>query len=226
VILVPSRGRPENLQRFLKAFVNTKASSKIYIRLDIDDPKLSEYQKLDLGRSLVVTGHQVKAAGAMREVFREYPNEKFYGFVGDDSIPRTEKWDSELAKSAGEWGVSYPDDLLKRQSLATHPFVGGNFLRAIGFWALDGLTHLYTDTTWDFLGRLYGNLVYRPDVIVEHMHFSVGKANHDKTYSRIFNGRNYSLEDAECFEKWVRSYKKDPTIYKMVAEFAKESLTK
>lgn len=221
LLVVPSRERVKSLERLLKSFADTMVSCNVMVRLDEDDPCLNDYLELEYPDNVkTVVGEQVKMAGAMREGLHNFRDEDCYGFMGDDTLPKTPRWDEELRKSAGLWNVAYPDDLLKGRSLVTHPFIGGEFLRAVGFWALEGLTHLYTDMVWDYLGRTYGNLIYRNDVVVEHLHFSVGKSDFDKTYERTFKGYPYAEKDRLCFEKWKAQYVPSNTIRKQIAESA------
>lgn len=194
------------------------------VRCDDDDPCLPQYQRIDYpANCLFKVGPQVKMAGAMEEAFISHYDESFFGFMGDDTIPRTANWDVELQKSAGDWLISYPDDLLSKDP--THPFIGGELVRAVGFWALPGLTHLYTDTVWGYLGKLYGNLVHRPDVILEHMHFSVGKSAFDSTYERCIHGVPYAARDKERFEQWANHYTVSSTIAASVKAQLEKSLT-
>jgi len=206
MFLCPSRSRPHNLQRLIDAYEKTHATVRIVLRLDDNDPRLDEYFKLMVPDSWVVhVGPQVKMGGAMRETYTEFPDEPFYSYIGDDSIPRTVYWDKELAKTAGDWLIAYPNDLLKGESQATHPVIGGELLRAVGYWTLPCLTHLYTDTVWDYLGKQLGLLRYRADVVIEHCHWSVGKAPRDEVYIREFKGKNYHIEDAACFNHWKQN---------------------
>lgn len=206
MFLCPSRSRPHNLQRLIDYYEKTHAYVKFLVRLDEDDPYLEDYLKLVIPDSWIVhIGPQVKMGGAMRETFKEFPNEPFYSFIGDDTIPRTEYWDKELIETAGDWLIAYPNDLLKGRKQATHPVIGGELLRAVGYWTLPCLTHLYTDTVWDYIGKMLDLLRYREDVILEHCHWSVGKAPKDEIYIRQFNGRNYHIEDLLCYEHWKRT---------------------
>ena len=41
-ILLPTRGRPDNLDRFLTAVEGTAENAHVYIRLDYDDPERTD----------------------------------------------------------------------------------------------------------------------------------------------------------------------------------------
>ena len=44
-VVVPTRGRPENMARLAASFVGTNASADLYAVIDNDDPKWNEYAK-------------------------------------------------------------------------------------------------------------------------------------------------------------------------------------
>ena len=44
-VIVPTRGRPENMARLAESFVCTNASVDLYAVIDNDDPKWDEYVK-------------------------------------------------------------------------------------------------------------------------------------------------------------------------------------
>jgi hypothetical protein len=45
-ILLPTRGRPDNLDRFITATVLTAVDWHLYLRLDYDDPEWPGYEKV------------------------------------------------------------------------------------------------------------------------------------------------------------------------------------
>lgn len=222
IVCVATRGRPMRFARLIESFWRTRSCAKLYIRIDDDDPCCESYRAVVLPHyAKLECGPRVDVAGAMRECLAACPDEDCYAFIGDDTIIHTQGFDARLRDAAGPWGVSYPDDGLKGVAQATHPFIGGDFLRAIGFWALPGLSHLYTDTTWDFLGRRYGNLTYCPRVLVEHLHWSAGKSERDAIYDHPSAGR-----DQQCFLSWTEQFQIDPVIAEKIAASARERSAK
>lgn len=196
----PSRGRPESIKRLIQAWHDTDSSSVLDLRLDNDDPFGSCYRDIEYPHFWHVRcGKRTKAAGAMNETFRLYPKAKSYGFIGDDGVPRTSKWDRKLSKAAGDWNVAYPSDLHKNR--CSHPVCGGELVRAVGWFALPGLNHLYIDTVWANIGLEIGRLIYLSDVIVEHMHPAAKKGVKDQTYMERTRGGN----DIRVFEDWKQS---------------------
>ena len=205
--IMPTRQRPHNLERFIKAYKKTHATDRIYVRLDEDDPSLDQYEALliDRRRFLIRIGLRTRMPGALNEAFREFPFEACYGIMGDDIVPRTDFWDWELFKAAGLWSIAYGRDGLNDRAHAAHPLMGGHLARAWGRLAIAGLTHLYNDTVWMEIGKRLDCLNYCPHVYTEHMHFSNGKAPMDKIYNRMLNGENYAASDGRVFEIWKNS---------------------
>ena len=180
---LPTRGRPQSLQRFVNAYKNTNAISTVYVRLDIDDSSLSEYKKISLPETFeIVIGDRIGLKATMEEMFHKYPNELWYGLAADDLIPKTNNWDQLLIKQAGLKQIAYPNDLGKNTALPTHPVVGGDLVRAVGWFGHPATYHFYLDDAWQFIGENLNIITRLDDVIVEHVHYSFKKSPTDQTY--------------------------------------------
>lgn len=201
--ILPSRSRPASMIRFIDAYLATKATDKIYVRLDEDDPCIDAYKNISWPETFIVTiGPRARMPRALNEAFETFPDEPCYGILGDDVVPKTEAWDQELKVAAGAWGISYGRDGQNDRSHATHPLMGGELARAWGCLALGQLTHLYNDTVWMELGKAGGVLVYVESVYMEHLHFSTGKSEFDEIYDRRDELGDYASRDKEVFEAW------------------------
>jgi hypothetical protein len=178
----------------------TRTKAEFWVRCDFDDPLLDKYRqiKLPLMRWRLVIGKRARAGAAMRELFALEPHHDSYLQMGDDTIPRTDEWDQKLEESALAFGMSYPDDCIWGMERITHPVTSGKVLREMGFWTLPELTHLYTDTVLQHIGSVLRCAKYRPDVVLEHLHFSTGKSPYDDVYRRVDNG-----VDEQCFKNWT-----------------------
>ena len=65
------------------------------------------------------------------------------------------------------------------------------------------LIHLYMDNFWKALGQDLGNLVYRGDIIIEHLHPIAGKAANDAGYIEVNSAEVYT-KDAVAFDRYLR----------------------
>uniref|UniRef100_A0A6M3XJU4 Putative glycosyltransferase n=1 Tax=viral metagenome TaxID=1070528 RepID=A0A6M3XJU4_9ZZZZ len=195
---LPSRGRPHNLKRFIQAYKDTRATTPVYLWFDIDDPKLPEYQDLDVPNNWCVhVNGSRNLAEMMNRFVKTFPDAKYYGFLADDCVPRTAEWDRLLINAAGDWGISYPNDLFQGDKLSTFPCCGGKLIRALGWWGLPGLDRLYIDDALMAVGLAVGKLVYLENVVLEHMHFGNRKAPMDATYRKTSHA-----EDEAVFRAW------------------------
>lgn len=203
---LPTRGRPHNLKRFIEAYIITKGSSKVYVRLDNDDPKLDEYLALEYPSTFeVVAGPREGLKAAMEEMFCKYPNEDWYGLGADDIVPRSDYWDILLAEEAGLRKIAHPDDLgkKKKKHLPTHPVCGGDLVRAVGWFGHPATKHFFLDDSWQYIGEGLNCIVLREDIIVEHVHHSMGKAPLDETYNQV----NVNMEtDRKMYNEWIKKY--------------------
>ncbi len=201
MFILPSRGRPHNLRRFLNAALDTDQQARTLVYLDEDDPTLGEYRKIDYPHWWIVhVGQPVGLGGVYKWVFETFPNLDYYGFLGDDLIPRTKHWDKELIDAAGIGDISYGDDGNWGEKLATHPCVGGELVRHMGWLCYPGLNKLFIDTVWHTVGITLGRLHYLPDVKLEHMHYIFGKAEHDETYG---DQTKYYAHDQDYYRKFI-----------------------
>jgi len=192
------------LRRFLDASLDTEAQARTLVYLDEDDPALGEYRKIDYPSWWVVhVGAPVGLGGVYKWVFETFPDASYYGFLGDDLIPRTKHWDGKLIEAAGTGAISYGDDGNWGEKLATHPCIGGDLVRRMGWLCYPGLNKLFIDTVWHTIGAKLGRLHYLPDVKLEHMHYLFGKAEHDETYG---DQAEYFAHDKDYYDKFIHEW--------------------
>lgn len=189
LVIVPTRGRPQNAARLSAAFEETDSlNADLLFVADHDDPELIAYHTTaprlqvyrgETGKGLVPALNW--AAGLYADIYEHL------GFMGDDHRPRTVGWDAHVlgALNAPDPRVVYGNDLLQGEFLPTAAFMPSRLIRALGFMAPPCLNHLYVDNFWLQLGRDLGGLRYLPDVVIEHIHPAAGKAAMDERYSVV-----------------------------------------
>lgn len=195
-VVVPSRNRPRAVQELAEAFAATCSSwtSLIFV-VDEDDSEVDAYRDA-VGEAYptyagiqllvqsqggnMITGCNVGAARALEMTSGAI------GFMGDDHRPRTRGWDRAYVDTLkAKPGIVYGDDKLQGEYLPTQFAVSAKIVESLGFLAPPMLVHLYLDDYWIRMGRLCECITYLPDVVVEHMHFSVGKSELDEGYIRV-----------------------------------------
>lgn len=224
--MVPTKGRPENAVRVAHAVHKTagRELAALYFLADPGESRWAEYQNL-LSMHVRTSGYppgvywrQVTASpqriGPILNQVAPGLAEQYthLAFMGDDHLPRTERWDEELVRSlGGRPGVAYGNDLFQREALPTMAVLSSDLVRLLGFFVPPGLEHLYLDDFWRRLGQDVGNLVYRDDVIIEHLHPTAGKAAWDDGYFQANDAEQYSRDHAAYDQFLARQWGADLT---------------
>jgi hypothetical protein len=69
-----TRSRPDNCKRLIQAWNDTQASTPVYVRLDLDDPKLETLKNLPWPATFQIhTGSRIGLARSINEVFESIP---------------------------------------------------------------------------------------------------------------------------------------------------------
>ena len=209
LVIVPSRGRPGNVARLVRAVAETsQARTDIVFGFDDDDPQLAKS-----AQAAVSADVQVKVVTGPRRGLGEWTNDlaaaaaDFYpalASLGDDHVPQTPGWDKRLLdaiEGMGGTGISYPNDLV-RADVCEAVVMSSDIVRALGWMCEPSLAHWYVDNVWADLGRAAGCLTYLPDVIVRHNHPAAGRGQFDATYFEAFKG---VPADRAAYEQWRAS---------------------
>ncbi len=208
LIILPSRGRPEKIEEFYNTWrQTTDGYSEVLTCLDDDDSTVNKYTKHNDVQFDIGKGNSM--CDSLNRSFKKYSKYEYYFIPSDDHRMRTKKWETrfmEKIKKNGGKGVAYGNDLIWEEKLATAAFVSGNIFRALGYIALPGLLHMWVDKYWLELGKALNKLFYFPDIIVEHMHFTVGKSEVDPYYLAVNNKRVYD-HDANVYHEWAKEQK-------------------
>lgn len=217
-ILLPTRGRPENLRRFIQATVATASDWHLYLRLDDDDPSMDEYFEILEGCRDTNWGHHITVVRGERIGFAASLNElalradkddmSHIGMFGDDVLPITPDWDTQLVQALGkDLGVAYGDDGLRKKhapDLPTHYITQIEVYRRLGYLAPPTMRHLFLDNVARDIGRYLKNFVYVP-VKIQHLHpWAEGEHIHDATYAE--GGRNPNIRHADhmAYVRWTQ----------------------
>lgn len=213
VILVPTKGRPENAARLARAVYETSgnAFTDLVFAVDPDETYTATYQHALRNFSSWVQLRTVEASpqrvGPILNVLAQSAAQEYdyVGFLGDDHLPRTQNWDEELVRSLNlNPGVAYGNDLLQGENLPTAGVISSDLIRGLGYMVPGVLEHLYLDDFWKALGQGVGNLVYRDDVIIEHLHPTASKSQYDATYQAANSPGQYA-RDSENYRGYMNT---------------------
>ena len=199
-VLVPSRGRPQNVARLIEACAKTcRADTILHFGFDQDDDALPVNLTAAAGALITVRprmglAHWTNCLSALHE------DASWQASIGDDMVPLTDGWDERLCEAAGPNGMAYPNDR-RRNDIPEAVVISTSLIRALGWFCEPSLSHWYVDAVWADIGRAAGCLRYLPDVVVEHRHPNVpgSGARPDATYSEAASG---FAKDLAAYQKW------------------------
>lgn len=208
LLVVPSRGRPQNIQRLLQCMADTcTVETDLLVGLDADDPSLPEYLTLEdvyPWRSIIEPNlHQV-VAWINRLAVPEVDNYRNIGQIGDDNVLRTKNWDKVVCDTLSRPDIRFcfGDDAYPGRiagSLSCHVFMRSSVVKALGYMGPPSIRHMYVDPVWMAWGRATG-IQYLPDIDVEHLHYSCGKSAGDESYNR---SSALMASDCEAYNKYM-----------------------
>jgi len=207
-VLTPSRGRPERFSEMALSALNiSEGSVEVILGLDDDDPKKHDYiqkatwDEYHTGLRVSLSEWTNKLAGLVLQ--REFPPEYLIS-MGDDHVVQTYDWHKKLRDSIKKMdgpGFAYGDDLMNGSGLCTSWMVSSEIVKALGWMMLPKCQHMYVDTAIMELGEATGRIAHVPEVIIEHRHPNIDKAEIDQTYKDNNNAEQYE-RDLIGFRQW------------------------
>ena len=190
--LVPSRGRPRNVERLVTACALTcTADTRLHFGFDQDDPQLEASVRAAGGHRYTVRPRMGLAAWTNHLAAR-HKDAAAVASIGDDMVPKTHGWDSLLLAAiderCGGIGIAYPWDG-RRADIPECAVLSRPVVDALGWACPPALGHWYIDNVWRDIGQGAGCLAYVPEVEVRHYHPNTeGGDPHDQTYADAVPG--------------------------------------
>lgn len=186
-ILLPTRGRPDNVRRLLEsAFETASTEVEFVVYVDDDDPTRDETRD-------VLHRHGVVVVDGPRVVLSETWNRcweraRFDVFMhcGDDIIFRTPNWDVRVLEEFDAWPdrivLVHGRDGFQDERLGTHSFIHRRWTDVVGYLVPPYFSSDYNDLWLTEVADALGRRRYLADVYTEHMHPVAGKAELDQTH--------------------------------------------
>lgn len=191
LVIVPSRSRPESVEQMREVFYgHGTGMADLMFATDDDQEPYPYVPGVSYSR-----GPRLRMCGTLNAVaVKEAKRYKYIGFMGDDHRPRTYQWDRQVIDALEHNNVVYGNDLLQGENLPTAVFLRAEIVQKLGYMAPPSLIHLYLDNFWLELGRAT-SIKYLPNVIIEHMHPAVGKAEWTDSYREVNDQALYSTDE-------------------------------
>jgi hypothetical protein len=201
MVLVPSRGRPQNVKRLVEACTRTcRAGTRLAFGFDDDDPALQASIMAADGAEFS-TAPRMGLAKWTNALSDQYLHVPYLASLGDDMVPMTIGWDVMLldAQHLIGGGFTYPDDR-RRHDIPEAVVIDTRIVKGLGWMCEPTISHWYTDNVWRDLGAGAGCLKFVPDALVVHKHPNVkGGDPPDATYSDAAAAYN---TDLAAYQRW------------------------
>ena len=184
-ILVPSRGRPQNVYRLYDSLVaTTEGEWELLVRRDIDDPFWHGYNERGPLPNLAYVSGDRRLLSELWNELVPYAVGDIFMHGGDDIVFRTPGWDRIVrdAFPADRIAFVHGDDLGgKGDRLGTHGFLSREAVEAVGYFMPPYFASDYNDLWWNEVYESIGRRIFVP-IITEHMHPAFGKGEMDQTH--------------------------------------------
>jgi hypothetical protein len=198
-LLLPVRGRPANVARFLETVDQTASvpgAVEVVFYIDDDDPTRDAIlgairsSGRRLRKQVMVLPHMGALWDCSNTCWCAAAGDIF-GLFGDDAVFRSDGWDAKVRAAFARFPdrVAFvhgrQDDGLDGQ-YGSQGFVSREWTDAVGYFLPAGFKAYYVDTWLNDVANALGRRVYLADVFTEHAHPSMGKAEVDDLYRERF----------------------------------------
>jgi hypothetical protein len=204
LIVIPSRGRPHNVERAFNAIKQTSNISDLVFVLDEDDEQ--NYPRIPGAFYEVLP--RIKMNKSLNAIaLKNIYTYKTITFMGDDHLTQTQNWDQVLYSPIQDrgFGLSYGNDSLQGEALPTAVMISTNIIKILGFMAPHDLLHLYMDYFWLDLGKELNAIDYFECVDITHIHYANTEGIYDRTYEEA-NSSFTVNEDYAVYENYKQKY--------------------
>ncbi len=203
LVVLPTRGRPGNLNRFIESFAaTTELPSDLHIIADDDDHGVLNAMISSHAQMHVIP----RASTAYKVNYAAVPGAKTHRavmFLGDDNVFRTPGWDRRVIEELDIMGggMIHVNDLGGQEAfIPCNIAISSSIVNALGYFDHPSMNHFFVDNVWMELGRGAGCIKYLPDVVIEHMHHIFGKAEFDQLYQET--RQKWWSEDEAALATW------------------------
>ena len=216
-ILTPTRNRPNNCDRFIKSLYETTqytGTLELLFYVDSDDPAKDIYKEIEerwqnnFWRVEFVIGEPMSVSKSWNIIAKKSLGDIMI-MGNDDLVYKTVRWDSKLMARLLEldnpYYLSWFNDGINGNRHCAFPVITREWYETLGYFSPGVFNFGYNDTWVYDIAKRVGKLNYMNEILVEHLHFSVGKSNMDDTYARNRSQEKGNLyrKDKEIYERTV-----------------------
>lgn len=183
-VLVPTRGRPDNVRR-LASSVRETATTNVELIFYVDEDDVQSFDAVQAVGDQVIWGPRV-VLSEMWNRCAELAYHEVMMHCGDDIIFRTPAWDRHVVDEFERFDdrvvFVHGEDGIQHGAIGTHGFLHRRWVDAVGYFVPPYFSSDYNDLWLTEVADALGRRVYLPNVYTEHMHPVAGKAPLDATH--------------------------------------------
>lgn len=186
-LLLPSRNRPDTLMRMYRSALDTADGEiECIVAIDEDDESYEELFTTPMKNMRLIKTPRQTLSKYWNDCYKRSSGE-IVMHCGDDIIFRTKGWDTKVKEAFNE----YDDKIVfvfgndgsgvHDGRFGTHGFVSREWVETVGRFVPPYFSSDYNDTWLNDVAKLIGRH-HHIDILTEHMHPDLGKAEYDITH--------------------------------------------
>jgi len=207
--IVPSRNRPEKLERFLNSWIVTSSGlSDMLIALDDDDSSCNHlFEKFPS----VIWEKNKKIKGAsflavLNSVANRYVDHYSYlGFNEDDCIFHTPNYESRFIskmKELGKNAIVYGNDMINKKDRIYFPVMDSSIVKRLGYMVPPTLRCMYADDFWRDMSKSLGTVFRFEDIKIQHFHYTKDDGIADSISIDVNNSK---AQDSVAYREYMQT---------------------
>lgn len=218
-LLCPTKGRPEQAERLLLSFLNTKQTpSELLFCLQYDDERLDDYKELFLKHnftSFIETTSWFPTT-QLWNILSQKSNADIQVLMGDDVVIETPGWDKIFI----EYSKKYTDgiycltplDGINQPGSCPHPILSKKWVDTLGYFVPPCFMHRYIDTWIATIAQKLNRFEIIHEVLFDHKKYETISDKTGKT-SRTWLANDQYVNSIT--KKW---YENDLELLKKVVD--------
>ncbi len=161
-VLIPERGRPEELERLITSLIQTAGGDDAYeiiVGIDNDDPAWLDRTPFDHVHTKYLVRPRDPTLGEKLNMLAQQARGGIIGWLANDTTMVTEGWPTRyrmaMARLPNGIGIGYPRDALHPEH-ASYPAMTRAMYQTCGIFAPPWFPYWFVDDWWDEIGTLTG----------------------------------------------------------------------
>lgn len=215
-ILCPTRKRKKNIENLITSAIKTAFDPKnieFIFYIDEDDLESIDFlqNQAEDKNIIYLVGPRI-ILSEMWNRCSERASSKIMMHCGDDILFKSNNWDFKILQEFNKYDDKivfiHGNDCCHGANLGTHGFLHRNWINAVGYFVPPYFSCDFNDTWLTEVSDMIKRHIYLPEVITEHMHPSLNKAELDSTHQeRIARGNKDNVH--EIYNSLIDKRKED-----------------